>query len=52
MRQLSFETNFRDSLSWEIGRPDVRNEPVLDVVCFETISRLFRDGVSFLSTVT
>jgi hypothetical protein len=29
MRQLSFETNFRDSLSWEIGRPDVRNELVL-----------------------
>lgn len=36
MRQLSFETNFRDSLFWEIGRPDVRNELVLDVVYFET----------------
>ena len=32
MRQLPFETNFRDSLSWEIGRPDVRNELVLERV--------------------
>jgi hypothetical protein len=29
-----FETNFRDSLSWEIRKPDIRSERVSDVVCF------------------
>ena len=44
MRQLSFETNFRDSLSWEIGRPDVRNGLVLDVVSFETPEWYLKTG--------